>query len=200
MVPDAYQNAAPSQHFAPSYTNATHSRTRTSSSTLFPANGFPSAAPTISSTQPTPQYATAPNQPPLAPGSYASMISQYKPAARRTLSNATNSTSTTGTGGHAVRTSSIGSEHLRRSGSSRSSHSPGGYVALMRKQKATVWCDRSQHEDPRIMAQQKAAKLRAAQEVVSGAGAIPNTGSAAASGSLMSRSKIRHHVKPTTLG
>ena len=38
----------------------------------------------------------------------------------------------------------------------------------MRKQKATVWCDRSQHEDPRVAAQQRAAKERAAREIHGG--------------------------------
>jgi hypothetical protein len=54
----------------------------------------------------------------------------------------------------------------RRSTSSRSSTLvPTSYVALMRKQKATVWCDRSQTLDPRAAAAQKAAKHRAALEV-----------------------------------
>ncbi|PQK14924.1 hypothetical protein BB8028_0005g04420 [Beauveria bassiana] len=60
---------------------------------------------------------------------------------------------------------------LRRSISSRSVGTQGGgssYVALLRKQKATVWCDRAQYEDPRLVAQQRAAKMRANLEVVSG--------------------------------
>jgi hypothetical protein len=63
----------------------------------------------------------------------------------------------------------------------------------MRKQKATVWCDRSQLEDPRLLAQQKAAKLRAAMEIIGNgsgaAGRASSTNSAAAS----SVRKIRHH-------
>jgi len=60
---------------------------------------------------------------------------------RRTLSSATSST--TSTGGLA-RENSTSSSQLQRSTSSRSESSPNSYVALMRKQKATVWCDRAQ--------------------------------------------------------
>jgi hypothetical protein len=60
----------------------------------------------------------------------------------------------------------------------------------MRKQKATVWCDRSQHEDPRIVAQQKAAKLRAAMEV-------HGSGRGSVSGSMTARSKIKQASKGT---
>ena len=164
-----------------------HIRSRTSSSNVFPA-GMP------------PPFIAA-KQPSASPSAYTSMMHPFKPA-QRTLSNATTSTSTTGTGGvgyPAVRTNSNASENLRRSGSSRSSNSPGGYVALMRKQKATVWCDRAQHEDPRIVAQQKAAKMRAAMEVVGGAARVANAGTTGSS-SMLSRSKIRHHAKPTSLG
>jgi len=61
----------------------------------------------------------------------------------------------------------------------------------MRKQKATVWCDRAQHEDPRLLAQQRAAKVRAAIEVVGGSATSGQRGTAASSGGV--RSKIRHH-------
>ena len=99
------------------------------------------------------------------------------------------------------RTTSNVSISLRRTTSSRSSNSPGGYVALMRKQKATVWCDRAQHEDPRLMAQQKAAKMRATMEVIGGAGrTTTHTTASTGSSSMMSRSKIRHHNKPVALG
>ena len=60
---------------------------------------------------------------------------------RRTLSSATSST--TSTGGLA-RENSTSSSQLQRSTSSRSDSAPNSYVALMRKQKATVWCDRAQ--------------------------------------------------------
>lgn len=61
----------------------------------------------------------------------------------------------------------------------------------MRKQKATVWCDRAQHEDPRILAQQRAAKMRAQMEVVGGVSATGNGRSSGSGGGIAS--KIRHH-------
>ena len=70
----------------------------------------------------------------------------------------------------------------------------------MRKQKATVWCDRGQHEDPRILAQQKAAKMRAARDISSpnmeGRTSIGSMGSS----SLGMRSKIRQHNNPKAAG
>jgi len=63
---------------------------------------------------------------------------------------------------------------VRRFGSTSSSVSPHSvianytqeaYVATLRKQKATVWCERAQAEDPRIMAAQRAAKARATMEI-----------------------------------
>lgn len=68
----------------------------------------------------------------------------------------------------------------------------------MRKQKATVWCDRAQHEDPRILVAQKQARMRAAAEVAGG----QNYGSASRISTSSSgmvggvRSKIRHHGAP----
>lgn len=121
--------------------------------------------------------------------------------ARRTPSNATSSTSNTTA--LPTRTPSTVSSTLSRTASSRSgaSLSPSSYVALMRKQKATVWCDRAQHEDPRILAQQKAAKMRAAREVSGGnmEGRTSTSGSMG-SGSLGVRSKIRHHGVPKASG
>lgn len=60
---------------------------------------------------------------------------------------------------------------LRRSGSTHTASSivttsSNPYVTYLRRQKATVWCDKSQYEDPRLLAAQRAAKLRAAIEVV----------------------------------
>ena len=122
---------------------------------------------------------------------------------RRTPSNATTSTISSQGGPARTTSSASATASLRRSASSRSGQSfvPTSYVALMRKQKATVWCDRSQHEDPRMVAQAKAAKLRAAKEIV---GANAQQGRASTSGSFgnatMSgvstkiRSRTHHHL------
>jgi hypothetical protein len=81
-------------------------------------------------------------------------------------------------------------------------------VALLRKQKATVWCDRAQYEDPRLVAQQRAAKMRANLEVV-GSGSTLGLGSLAGSGRTSTglssaggkvAAKIRHHGKPGVVG
>ena len=143
----------------------------------------------------------------MAPnGSSAYAVSQhssgYAPPARRTSSNS--STSTAAGLQRAPTTTSLTStlnDPPRRSTSSRSisSASPTSYVALMRKQKATVWCDRAQHEDPRILAAQRAAKMRAAMEVAGGQNHAPLGGRASTSSSGMVggvRSKIRHHGTP----
>jgi hypothetical protein len=64
----------------------------------------------------------------------------------------------------------------------------------MRKQKATVWCDRAQHEDPRILAAQRQAKMRATMEVAGsqhGGSGRTSTSSSGLAGGM--RSKIRHH-------
>lgn len=72
----------------------------------------------------------------------------------------------------------------------------------MRRQKATVWCDRAQHEDPRLLAQQKAAKVRATMEVIGGpvAGRVSTSGSASLAGSNRVTAKIRHHGKAGLVG
>ena len=84
--------------------------------------------------------------------------------------------------------------------SNSSSASPTSYVALMRKQKATVWCDRAQLEDPRILAAQREAKSRAAAEVAGGHSYATSSArlSAGGSGGVVGgvRSKIRHHGAP----
>jgi hypothetical protein len=75
-------------------------------------------------------------------------------------------------------------------------------VALMRKQKATVWCDRAQHEDPRLLAAQRAAKIRATMEVIGGAGGgrTSTSGSGSLAGSNRVTAKIRHHGKAGLVG
>lgn len=121
---------------------------------------------------------------------------------RRTPSNATYSTYASSANTHVSFRKN--SEELQRSTSSKSNGStrPNGYVTLMRKQKATVWCDRAQLEDPRTLAQQKAAKMRATREVTSS----PTThrASMSGSGSLSSSTrvaaKIRNHGKASLVG
>ncbi|EAW24265.1 uncharacterized protein NFIA_038390 [Aspergillus fischeri NRRL 181] len=95
-----------------------------------------------------------------APSPHYTMTSHVSHPSRR-LSSATTSTSSTGNNF---------SSDIRRSTSSRSTNAQVGYVALMRRQKATVWCDRAQPEDPRLRAQKLADKKRAYLEV-HGAGA-----------------------------
>ncbi|GAB7342776.1 hypothetical protein MBLNU457_g0914t1 [Dothideomycetes sp. NU457] len=119
---------------------------------------------------------------------------QSRQHTRRTPSNATSSTASSSSPGpnnlaRAPTNPSITSD-IRRSTSSRSANSTS-YVALMRKQKATVWCDRAQHEDPRLLAQQRAAKARAAMEVVGGSNSGGQRTTASSGGGV--RSKIRHH-------
>ncbi|KAK4169089.1 hypothetical protein QBC43DRAFT_227566, partial [Cladorrhinum sp. PSN259] len=99
---------------------------------------------------------------------------------------------------------------IRRSTSSRSGGAPGspqagGYVALLRKQKATVWCDRAQQEDPGMLARQRAAKMRANAEVIGANNTTTyvstgrtSTGLSSAGGKVAA--KIRHHGKPTVVG
>ncbi|KAE8348721.1 hypothetical protein BDV28DRAFT_142871 [Aspergillus coremiiformis] len=101
----------------------------------------------------------------------------YPPSRR--LSSATTSTSSTGNvPGHSA------ASDIRRSTSSRSANSQLGYVALMRRQKATVWCDRAQPEDPRLRAQKLVDKKRAYLEV-HGAGAGGRAGT-------LGSGKIKH--------
>lgn len=67
----------------------------------------------------------------------------------------------------------------------------------MRKQKATVWCDRSQNIDQKTAAAQRAAKQRAALEV-HGGNAVAGRTSTISSGSMVG--KIRHHGVPKAPG
>ena len=90
---------------------------------------------------------------------------------------------------------------IRRSTSSRSGGGPQAmsYVALLRKQKATVWCDRAQYEDPRLAAQQRAAKQRANQAVFARS-SHGRTTTGLSSGAGKVAAKIRHHGKPGVVG
>ncbi|KAI9878281.1 MAG: hypothetical protein M1830_001381 [Pleopsidium flavum] len=184
----------PDSHFPPAVqqqmnSTSSHSRSRTSSSSVFP--------------QVRPTSTSSPQRQNFAPSSYQNTMNTNAHATRRTPSNATASTSTTGGHGFSpARTHSNVSVSLRRSTSSRSGASTiqCGYVALMRKQKATVWCDRSQHEDPRFLAQQKAARLRAVMEVNGGNQGRTSTSGSLGSGGMGVRSKIRHHGAPKAVG
>lgn len=169
----------PSQPMSPAHSH--HSHSRTSSSSV-----FPHPSPTIS---------------------YPAHQHQHMYTSRRTPSTTTFSTTASSSGGtgHAPRRQP--SHDLRRSTSSRSANlaPASGYVALMRKQKATVWCDRAQHEDPRMVAAQKAAKQRAAMEVLGGpAGPGKTVNSSAQAGSIVGSNrvtaKIRHHGKAGLVG
>jgi hypothetical protein len=144
-----------------------HSRTRTASSSAFP--GAASLTMSTMNSQYPPQM--------------------YQGSLRRTPTSSTSST--TGTPNRS------NSGTLRRSSSVQSGPSPTSYVALMRKQKATVWCDRAQYEDPRILAQQRQAKMRATMEVVGGPHQTPlRNASGSSSVTAGVRSKIRHHGMP----
>ncbi|KAI1376632.1 hypothetical protein F4677DRAFT_84054 [Hypoxylon crocopeplum] len=149
-----------------------HSRSRTSSSSVFPQAPTPmqhlqQPQPTMGHTRRSPSVNT-----------FSTTSSNPPPAAYRT---------------------SPGAE-VRRSTSSRSGGGvPTSYVALLRKQKATVWCDRAQSEDPRLAAQQRAAKQRANQEVIGGTfQSRTSTGIGSTSGKVAA--KIRHHGKPGVVG
>lgn len=116
---------------------------------------------------------------------------------RRTPSVATSSSSNSASTNAQRNPTADYASSVRRSTSSRSTSttSPTSYVALMRKQKATVWCDRAQHEDPRILAAQRQAKMRATMEVAGSqhgfGGGRTSTGGSGLAGGM--RSKIRHH-------
>ncbi|KAI0157604.1 hypothetical protein GGR57DRAFT_49648 [Xylariaceae sp. FL1272] len=159
----------------PSQPAYSHSRTRTKSSNVFP------------------------NQP--GPMSTPSHLQQPQPTqghTRRSPSVNTFSTTSSIPPPAAFRTSPT--TDLRRSTSSRSfgSQQQVGYVALLRKQKATVWCDRAQFEDPRLVAQQKAAKQRAAQQVTAHPSQSRTSTGLGGPGKVVT--KFRHHGKPGVVG
>jgi hypothetical protein len=137
----------------------THSRTRTTSSNVLPYGASQ-------------HYQGAP-QPAISP---LTMASPMNFSTSRRMSSTTTSTNSTGNNTMAQHETDI-----RRSASNRSASSQLGYVALMRRQKATVWCDRAQPEDARMREQALRDKKRAYLEV-HGAGARRSGGSG----------KIRH--------
>lgn len=169
------------------YTRApTHSHTRSASSSAMPPS---MQYPTLQQQQQQQLQGYIPYNPAVA-------AVQAQPGTRRTLSNATSSTTSSGQAAappinRAPTNNSYGSS-IRRSTSSRSQQQPAtSYVALLRRQKATVWCDHAQHEDPRVLAQQRQAKLRANMQVVGGINSASRISPASSGGGV--RSKIRHH-------
>ncbi|PWY79575.1 hypothetical protein BO70DRAFT_50792 [Aspergillus heteromorphus CBS 117.55] len=137
----------------PSAASLAHIRRRTSSSHVLPYMAQQQQQPY--SGGPSPHHTmtmTGPNYPPS-----------------RRLSSATTSTTSTGNVANPYYGAAPNAD-IRRSTSSRSANAQLGYVALMRRQKATVWCDRAQPEDPRLRAQKLVDKKRAYLEV-HGAGA-----------------------------
>jgi len=178
----------------PSYS---HSRTRTTSSNILPA-----------------PYQQEPSNPYTYHDQPQMHLTQPQ-AHHQRRSPSVNTFSTISSGGMAppaaYKTSPTAD--IRRSSSSRSGGTPGSpqgssYVALLRKQKATVWSDRAQYEDPRLLAQQRAARMRAQLEVVGSNGGLSvgslagagrtSTGLSSAGGKVAA--KIRHHGKPAVIG
>ncbi|OAL71407.1 hypothetical protein A7D00_4308 [Trichophyton violaceum] len=104
------------------------------------------------------------------------------PPSRR-ASNATTCTTSTG-GGNVPPARQLSQLSFDTRYSTISQRPQISYVALLRKQKATVWCDRAQAEDPRLLAQRRAAKQRALLEV--------HGSSSTRSSTLISGGKIRH--------
>ncbi|KAK1761009.1 hypothetical protein QBC47DRAFT_19663 [Echria macrotheca] len=163
-----------------------HSRTRTTSSGAFPG-----------------QYQQPPPSNPYHPNPQIPMHLVQPQANHQRRSPSVNTFSTISSGGMmppaAYKTSPT--TDIRRSTSSRSGGgTPGSpqvssYVALLRRQKATVWCDRAQYEDPRLLEQQRLAKMRAQREVVGSAGTGAGRTSTGLTGGKVA-AKIRHHGKP----
>ncbi|KAI1322536.1 hypothetical protein F5Y16DRAFT_39193 [Xylariaceae sp. FL0255] len=155
-----------------------HSRTRTTSSNVFPnsPNQHQGPMPTHLQ-QPQPTGGHTRRSPSVNTFSTASSIPP-PPAAFRTSPTT----------------------DLRRSTSSRSfGNQQVSYVALLRKQKATVWCDRAQFEDPTMLAQQRAAKQRANQQVVGRQQQHYRT-STGMSSTTKGLTKFRHGGKPGVVG
>lgn len=167
----------PQSHQAP---YQQHSRTRTTSSNVLPAETY--------------------SPPPYANDNINMAHAQGYNNRRNT---STSTFSTINSSGNAPFPQRPTSQDLRRSTSSRSGGTiqPASYVALMRKQKATVWSDRAQFEDPRLVAAQRAAKKRATLEVTGMAPGRTNTlGSGGLAGSNRVTAKIRHHGKAGLVG
>ncbi|CAG8899800.1 unnamed protein product [Penicillium egyptiacum] len=142
-----------------------HSRTRTTSSNVLPYSGGSQ------------HYHGAPPPPPIP-----QMTLPRQPSRR--MSSTT--TSTSSTSNHPTVHAGQGVSDIRRTASSRSANSQLGYVALMRRQKATVWCDRAQPEDARMREQALRDKKRAYLEV---------HGSGSGRAGTLASGKIKHGPK-----
>ncbi|OAA58005.1 hypothetical protein SPI_06890 [Niveomyces insectorum RCEF 264] len=194
QLPMRQRSLEPSQVYS-------HSRTRTTSSNVFPSATAAAAG------------APAPPQPPPPPPMQLANPS----ISHNNRSSSVNTFSTMSSLGMAppaaYRTSPT--NDIRRSTSSRSGGAGGSittyaqqqtsYVALLRRQKATVWSERAQFEDPRFAAQQRAARMRANREIVGSGGAYvgggggggrTSTGMSSAGGKVAA--KIRHHGSKTS--
>ena len=108
--------------------------------------------------------------------------------ARRTPSNATSSTNRSGNGhdNNLVPTRTNSDRSMHRTTSAVSQGQSDSYVLAMRRQRATVFCERGQPEDAVLLAKQKAAKARAAKAIGRQSFSGPNSMSAS------SKSKIRY--------
>ncbi|KKF94386.1 hypothetical protein CFO_g3247 [Ceratocystis platani] len=135
------------------------------------------------------------------------MLSNVQQHTRRSPSVATFSTSSSVPPPAAYRTSPT--IDVRRSTSSRSGSSihpqqNSSYVALLRRQKATVWSDMIQMEDPNAVAQRRRDKMRATLEVAGGQRYSSSLGTGRTSTGISATgkvaAKIRHHGKPTVTG
>jgi len=147
-----------------------HSRVRTASSSIFPEG------------QPNP---------------YPNNMYQASFHSKRTPSTGTFSTIASNGNGSAPNRQSQNSTDLLRSGSAHSGKAPTfSYVALMRKQKATVWCDRAQYEDPNLVAVRRQEKIRAVSEMMGGSAGRISTGGSSSIGGNRVTAKIRHHGRP----
>ena len=113
------------------------------------------------------------------PAAYRTSPTQDLSTLRRSPSTATG---TTAGPNSSTSSGALGSSPQQQAGGSLS------YVALLRRQKATVWCDRSQTQDPRLAQAQRQAKMRAALEVLGAAGVPGAAGGFHASPSMVSSS------------
>ncbi|KAL5614563.1 hypothetical protein BROUX41_004666 [Berkeleyomyces rouxiae] len=166
--------------------------------------------------QPHSHYHQAHQQPQATPASQYSyqpqpqaqnpMLSNVQQHTRRSPSVTTFSTSSSVPPPAAYRTSPT--LDVRRSTSSRSGGSippqQSSYVALLRRQKATVWSDMIQMEDPNAVAQRRREKMRATLQVAGGQRHSSSHGSGRTSTGISATgkvaAKIRHHGKPMVTG